>query len=227
MSESGDAGRPDESDLPGTIAPGSVLLVTGPAPPSEDGLDLQVLRRYAGLEDAGIVVTTASGVDATVAAYSALAGDDSSAQLGVVDTVSRGQNLTAFHRDVPAIFTPGPADLARVSVAIDNLDAQLSTTGVSHLVVRSVASFFEKEDASTVVRGFERTFGNWSENGLVVLGVDFTAVDESTMDALTDLADGIVRLAPSESGQFRLEYQGTTPRHPAALSDTSCRGERE
>lgn len=210
MSDVENSARPDESGLPETVAPGSVLLVTGPVPPAENGLCLQLLDRYAAPVDVGIVVTTTTGVDETVTEYASIAGDGSSPQLGVVDTVSRGQNLTAFHRDVPTVFTPGPADLARVAVAIDNLEAQLSSSGVAHLVVRSVTSFFEDDDSTSVTRGIERTFGHWSEEGLVVLGVDFTAVETDTMAALTNLADAVVRVAVTDSGGHRLEYRGTS-----------------
>lgn len=209
MIETGGTARPDASDLPETVAPGSVVLVEGPVAPAEDGLCLQVLNRYAAPGDVGIVVTTEAGAEATIADHASIAGEEPTAPIGIVDTVSRGQNITAFHQEVPTVFTPGPADLARAAVAVDNLDAQLALGGASHLVVRSITPFFEGDDSSTIVPRIERTFGTWSAEGLAVLGVDFTAVDESTFAALRELVDAVVRVAVTASGDHRLEYRGT------------------
>lgn len=212
MSESGEFVRSDASDLPTELAPGSVVLVIEPAKPAVVSPCLQLLAEYAAPEDVGIVVTTTDGADRTAETVSALAGTGSTPRLGVVDTVSLGQNVTAFHRDVPTVFTPGPADLARVGVAIDNLAAQVSSDEATHLVVRSVTSFFGEEDGSTVVRGIERTFGRWTEDGIAVLGADFTAVDQETMQALEELADAVVRVGVTESGAYRLRYRDRSSR---------------
>lgn len=206
MSERGEVVQSDASDLPPELEPGSVVLVVEPAKPDVVSPCLQLLDEYADPKDAAVVVTTTDSADRTAETVSALAGDDSTPQLGIVDTVSVGQNVTVFHRDVPTVFTPGPADLARVAVAINNLAAQLSTAGGTHLVVRSVTSFFGDEDGSTVLPGIERTFGQWTDDGIVVLGADFTAVDPETMQALEGLADAVVRVAVTESGAYRLRY---------------------
>lgn len=211
MGECEEIARPDTSDLPETVAPGTVLLVVGPDAPAEDGRCLQVLHRYADTEDVGIVVTTTAGAEETIGTNESITGETPAAPIGVVDTASMGQNVTAFHQEVPAIYAPGPADLARVSVAVDNLDAQLTSSGTSHLVVRSVTPFFEGDDSTSVVPGIERTFGTWSTEGIAVLGVDFTAVDESTLTALQELADAVVRVAVTASGDHRLEYRGASP----------------
>lgn len=225
MSNVETATRPDGSGLPATIAPGSLLLATGAVEPAESGLCLQLLRRYGATEDAGIVVTTTGSAEETTETYTSKTGADPRPPIGIVDTFSRGQNLTVFHGEVPTVFTPGPPDIARVSVAIENVAAQLPSASTHHLVVRSMTPFFEADTSSTITHRIERTFGNWSEDGLVVLGVDFTAMDEPVMDALTGLADGVVRLAASESGQPTLAYRGTSPRRPSTQSDTSGRDE--
>lgn len=211
MGEIEKTARPDLSDLPESVPPGSVVLVEGPVAPVENGLCLQVLHRYATPEDVGVVVTTAAGAEATIADYASITDEDSVAPIGIVDTVSQGQNITAFHREVPTVYTPGPADLARVSVAVDNLDAQLASRGGSHLVVRSVAPFFDGGDPAVVARQFDRTFGRWSEDGLLVVGTAFTAVDPATMEALTALADAVVQVAATDLNCPRLEYRPTSP----------------
>lgn len=212
--------RLDTSALPATIAPGSLLLVTGAVEPAERGLPLQVFQRYATPRDVGIVVTTTASAEETIEAYAPASDEDARPSISIVDTVSRGQNLTAFHRDVPTVFTPGPPDPARVSVAIANLTAQSPSAAARHLVVRSLTPFFEADPSAPVVHRLERTFGRRSDEGLVVLGVDFTAIDGPTMEALTGLADGVVRLATSETGQPTVAYRGTTPRHPPSRSET-------
>lgn len=208
MSETGDLVRLDVSELPARLTAGTVLLVIETSEPPVASPSLHVLDKYTGPEDAGIIVTTTDSADRTVDTVTALAGDDPTPALGVVDTVSRGQYLTAFHRPIPTVFTPTPADLARVGVAIDNLAAQLSPPGATHLVVRSATSFFGEDDPSTVLRGIERTFGAWPEEGIVVLGADYTVVDEQTLGDLTALADGVVRVAVTEAGEYRLRYHG-------------------
>jgi hypothetical protein len=75
-----------------------------------------------------------------------------------------------------------------------------------------VTSVFGEGDASTVVRGIERTFGQWADGGIVVLGADFTTVDQETMQALEDLADAVVRVAVTESGEHELRYRGRASR---------------
>lgn len=211
MDETDGNARPGASDLPETVAPGSVVLVTGPGAPADDGRCLRVLHRYAAAGDAAVVVTTEAGAEATIADDATVAGEAPAATLGVVDTVTHGQNITAFHRAVPTIYTPGPADLARVAVAVDNLDAQLASPGVSHLVVRSVTSFFAGDDPDTLVPRIGRLFGAWPDAGIAVLGVDVTAVDEPTVAALQDVADVGVRVAVTPSGDRRLEHGGLSP----------------
>lgn len=206
MGEGDEFVRPDASDLPTDLAPGSVVLVIEPAEPAVVSPCLQLLDEYATPEDVGIVVTTTDGADRTAGTVSALATDGATPHLGVVDTVSLGQNVTAFHRAVPTVFTPEPADLARVGVAIDNLSAQLPPAGASHLVVRSVTSFFGSDDGSTVLRGIERTFETWTDDGVTVLGADFTDVDEATLAALSELADAVVRVEVTGAGDHRLRY---------------------
>lgn len=212
MSERGEPVHADPSDLPTDLPSGSVVLVIEPATRAVVSPCLQALEEYATPEDVGIVVTTTDGADRTVETASSVAGGGSPPRLGVVDTVSRGQNLTAFQREVPTVFTPGPADLARVGVAIDNLAAQLPSDGATHLVVRSVTSFFGEGDGSTVVGGIERTFGRWTDDGIVVMGADFTAVDGETMLALEDLADAVVRVAVTGTGEYQLRYHGRSSR---------------
>lgn len=211
MNEPEVSARPATADLPETIAPGSVILVVGSVAPAADSFCLEVVHRYAAPEDVAVVVATTTGVDETAAEYSVVVGDEPAAALAVVDTVSRNQNVAALHRAVPTVFTSRPADLARVTVAVDTLETKCSSGGGTHIVVRSVAPFFE-DDAAAVVRGMGRTFGDRPDDGLVVLGVDFTAVDAAAMAALEDLADAVVRVTVSESGDRRLEHRGPSLR---------------
>ncbi|NHN49401.1 hypothetical protein G9464_17665 [Halostella sp. JP-L12] len=199
--------------FPSDVAPGTVLIA-GTVEPSTYALGLRALHRLGGPDDAAMIVTTTESADRTLAAYDAVRTDSGPQSIGIVDAASERQYLNALYDETPVVFVPSPGDLERLVLAISDLDGnRLPSSGTRHLVVRSLTPMLENAPMSRVRSVIERVIGLRTGSGLTILGVDYTAHDEATMAALTELVDGVLWVTRTAEGHLEFEFQPTSGRH--------------
>lgn len=199
--------------IPSGIGPGTILIA-GTEDPTTYALGLRALHQLGDADDAAMVVTTTESAERTLATYEAVRTDSERQSLGLVDTTSERQYVTALYDETPVVFVPSPGDLERLVLALSDLDGnRLPSNGTRHLVVRSLTPVLEDAPIDRVQSVIDRITGLRTGNGLTILGIDYTAHDEETMTALTELVDGILWVTKTADDQLEFEFQPTRGRH--------------
>lgn len=65
----------------------------------------------------------------------------------------------------------------------------------------------------------ERITGVRSETGLCLLGLDYTAHDEETMAAITDIVDGVLWVTEPSPNRLEFEYQPTSGHYSRSIAE--------
>ncbi|GAB6861194.1 hypothetical protein ACFR97_14095 [Haloplanus litoreus] len=200
--------------LPETLGDGSTVLVASAGDPSQYAVGLRLLCAQGTAEDIAFVVTTTESADRTIEVYDGLGEETERPSLGIVDTVSVQQSVSALYDEIPVVFTPSASDLERLVMALSNLvDTTPPTGGARHLVVRSLTPILEASSVDQLSTVLDRITGLRSETGLALLGIDYTAHDEATMTAIADLVDGVLWVTQPAPARLAVDYQPTSRRH--------------
>lgn len=203
--------------LPDTLS-GSTVLVAYAGDPSQSAVSLRILGTRGEGTDAAFVVTTTAGVDQTMAIYENIGTHATRPSLGIIDTVSEQQSISALYDETPVIFSPSPGDLERLVIALSELSENMDTEeGDRHLVVRSLSPILAAAPIDHVETVLERITGLQSASGLCLLGFDYTAHDGDTMRAVANHVDGILWISQTATEEIDFEYQSLhnqiSPRH--------------
>lgn len=205
--------------IPGGLTTESTVLIASAGDPSQYAVALRLLCEHVDADDAALLVTTTESVDRTIETYDRLCSDPDRPSFGFVDTVSERQSVTALYEETPVVFTPSPADLERLVVALSDLSADTPPSeGSRHLVVRSLTPLLESEPTAHVGTVLDRIAGLRSETGLCLLGIDYTAHDEETMAAMTARVDGVLWVTHTSSKHLEFEYRPTPGRHARSVT---------
>lgn len=209
--------------LPGSLSGGTTVLVASAGDPARYAVTLRVLRARGTDADTAFVITTTESADRTIGTYEEIGSGADRPSLGLVDTTSEQQSVSALYGETPIVFTPSPGDLERLVLALSDLSENTSSSnGARHLVVRSLTPILSTAPTARVRTVLERITGLRSETGLGLIGLDYTAHDEETIRALADLVDGVLWVTPPSPNRLAFEYQPTRGRYrPSVMSDTS------
>lgn len=194
--------------LPDRCTSGRTLLVAAAGSPTRDALTIRLLSEYGGSDATAHVVATTERAEATLDTYDSLAATEHPS-LGIVDTRSANQYVSAVYDQPPVVFTPAPGDLERLVLA--EISDRLPPATSHHLVVRSLTPILETTPTERVCSVLERITGLRSKTGLGLLGIDYTAHDESTMQAVAEPVDGVLWARHSD-GDVAFEYQSCSDR---------------
>lgn len=201
-------------DFPTGIGSGTTILIAGTVDPTTHALGLRALHQFSDPEDAAVLVTTTESADRTLATYDAMQTDSEQQSLGIVDTTSEQQYITALYDETPVVFVPSPGDLERLVLALSDIEGnRLQSGGTRHLVFRSLTPVLQNAPVRRVRSMLDRISGLRTGNGLTVLGVDYTAHDEETMTALTDAVDGVLWVTLTAGDQLEFEFQPARGHH--------------
>lgn len=200
--------------FPSALAGGRTVLVACPGSPQRYAIGLRALADQATADDTGILVTTTESASRTVETYDDLSPDAQRPALKVVDTSSPDQSLSAVYDEIPVIFTPSPGDLERLTVALSDLtDVDRSPTGEQHLVVRSLTPILETTPTDRVGTVLDRITGLRTGGGLCLLGIDYTAHDEATLQTIAAHTDGVLWVTRPADGTVEVDYEPATGRY--------------
>lgn len=204
--------------LPDSLSGGSTALVASTGDPAQHAICLRLLDWHGTAADTGVVVTTTESADQTIETYAALETETDQPSLGIVDTTSEQQSVSAPYGETPVVFTPSPGDLERLVLALSDVSETMSpSNGARHLVMRSLTPVLESAPTSRVCTVLERITGLRSEDGLCLIGLDYTAHDQETMTALADVVDGVLWITHSAPDQLEFNYQSTRNRYNRPL----------
>jgi len=199
--------------LPENLSGGSTVLVASAGDPSQYAVGLRILCAQGTAEDTAFVITTTESADRTIEVYDTLGVDSERPSLGIVDTVSVQQSVSALYDEIPVVFTPSAGDLERLVMALSNLvDTSPPTKGARHLVVRSLTPILAASSVDQLSTVLDRITGLRSETGLALLGIDYTAHDEETMTAMAELVDGVLWVTQPDPDRLAFDYQPTRTR---------------
>lgn len=159
------------------------VLVAAAFDPTEAAVRLRLLHHYDTAGDTALVGTSKrrpdhrplSGINRKWRAFS----------MGIVDTTSTQSSVAAPYAEIAIVVTPSPSDLEREVLALADLDERtIPLQGERHLVIRSLTTILNATSLDCVRTVLNRISGLGSSGGLGLLGIDYTAHDESTMPAL-------------------------------------------
>lgn len=213
-----DGGNLQVDPLPERLNGGSTVLVASPGVPSQFAVGLRILHTEGAAADTALVVTTTESADRTIAVYDGLDGESDRPSLGLVDTTSEQQSVSAIYGETPVVFTPSPGDLERLVLALSDLTATPNPAGAArHLVIRSLTPIIAASSTTRVRTVLQRITGLRSESGLCLIGIDYTAHDEETMTAVADLVDGVLWVTQSASDRLTFEFRSSGRRRSRSV----------
>lgn len=213
--------RPLSDDsFPARFATGGTYLLACAGDPVTTDIDLQALCRFGSQDDTAFIVTTTKSAKTTVADFDRYCAKAERPATGVVDTTSEHQFVASLFEGTPTIFTPSPGDLERLVLALSELTDRFPPgPAPRHLLIRSLTPILEATPPDRLCPVLERLTGLRTQTGLCLFGIDYTAHDTATMNAISDVVDGILWITPTSEG-IELDYQhgtsSTSPTRPPA-----------
>lgn len=194
------------------------MLIASAGDPAQHAIVLRALCQHSTAADSALVVTTTESAAQTIDTYETLCSKADRPALGVVDTLSEHQSISALYDEIPVIFIPSPGDLERLVIALSDLARNVSAGNrTRHLGIQSLTPILETTSTSRVCTVLDRIAELRSETGLCLLGLDYTAHDQETMTKLTEHVDGII-WAERIADRIKFDYQPVR-QHQAPATD--------
>jgi hypothetical protein len=187
------------------VAPGTNLLVTGPAMGGLRTLLLRMLLRGDSREGTLFITADTDGA-ATLSDYAAVGGDHDPLRVGVVDCTETGAEDT--DRNVHAVGSP--SDLTGIGIEFSSLYESLYANGAERVRtgVYTLSPFVVYCSVKPVFRFLHTLAGRIrTADGLGVCAIDPDAVEPETLSTLTQAFDGRVALR-SENGDAAIRVEG-------------------
>lgn len=201
-----------------SLTTGVTVLVATIGDPSDHALGLRALSQYGTAEDTALVVTTGESSEQIIEGYDRLCSTSDRPSLGLVDTVSTHQSVSAVFNETPVVFTPSPSDLERLVMALSELSGpDPPQSGARHLVIRSLTPVLETAQIDKVCRVLERITGLRSETGFCLIGLDYAAHDEEVVSAISKYVDGILWVTQKSADTVEAEYQPSRGRYDRVI----------
>lgn len=199
--------------FPDDLARGGSVLVASAGDPTRYAIGLHALCEYGDGADTAFVVTTTRSADTTLETYDRLCPEDGRPGLRVVDTTARQPSVPSVYGEAATIFIPSPGDLERLVIALSDLSAATPPSdGARHLLIRSLSPILEETPVERVQTVLDRVTGLRANDGLCLLGIDYTAHDESTIRSLAEHVDGILWITEADEDTLQFDYLPTNER---------------
>lgn len=194
--------------LPEQIEDDATVLVATQGDPSRFAIGLRLLDTFGTGDDRAFLVTTTRSDETTLDVYEQLSDGSDRPALGIVDTSSEQQSISALYDEVPVVFTPSSGDIEHLVLGLSELVEKVSSpSGARHLLVRSLTPILTATSIDRVGTVLDRIAGIRSTDGLSLLGIDYTAHDEETIQDVAGHVDGILWVEHAGTDRLSFEYQ--------------------
>jgi KaiC/GvpD/RAD55 family RecA-like ATPase len=186
---------PDIGD--GTLAAGTNVLVSGPPLTGKRRLSLEVLAHGSDCGEGVIIVTTRDSAERILEDYEQLVADPETADVGIVDCVTRYQGRSAQDTDVVK-YASSPKDMTGIGIKFSEFVEEFCVER-DHDRVRvlfdSLSTLLTYSDVQTVFRFMHvLTSRIESADALGLHIIESTAHDEETLNTLVQLFDGTIEV---------------------------------
>lgn len=199
--------------FPDDLSGGGSILVATAGDPTRYAIGLHALCEFGDGDDTSFVVTTTRSADTTLETYSRLCADERRPRLRLVDTTARQPSVPSVYGEAATIYIPSPGDLERLVIALSDLsEATPPSDGARHLLIRSLTPILEETPVERVQTVLDRVTGLRANDGLCVLGIDYTTHDETTIRRLAEQVNGILWVTESGGGALEFDYLPTRGR---------------
>lgn len=184
----------------GQLAPGSYLL-SGPAMSGKRELMLDIVIEGLSRHEGGLAVTTNQGATGVIDSLTTKLGH-APENLGIVDCVSEQRDAA---RSLPAgrvEHVSSPGDLTGIGIAVSEQLRRFSQTDIRQIRVGfySLSALLMYADLETVFRFVHVLCGRIdSIDGLGLFAIDPTTHEESTVNTLKQLFEGMVELRETDT----------------------------
>lgn len=197
-------------DLPDRLETGSTVLVASAGDVTKHAVPLRVLATLMRAGDSALVVSTTESASRTADRFDRYWPEETRPTLGVVDTVSGTQYISALYEDPPVVYTPAPGDLERLVLALSDISGLQTPADVNrHLVVTSLTPLLNATSAERVATVLDRIVGLRSSDGSSILGIDYTAHDQEAMATIASCAEGVLWVTQAADDRIELDYRPT------------------
>ncbi len=194
-------------DLDTEVLPGTNILVTGPPLTGKRALALDILAAGTEAGEGAIVVTTKDSATRILSDYERRTAYEGR-PVAVVDCVTRQQGVGEVREDKRIKYTSSPVDMTGIGIKLSEfLQAFYQDQGIkkNRIMVHSLSTLLMYADLQTVFRFLHVFTGRiQSVDGLGIFCIDSTAHDQQTMNTLTRLFDGVIRMSEDEPPVIRL-----------------------
>jgi len=196
-------------DLVTEVAPGTNLLVSGPAMSGKRQLMLQILARGGQVGEGGVIVTANDPAPDVIEEYRSLAGDDGYVRL--VDCVSSQSGGVTGSEVVRTVSSPG--DLTGIGIEFSEIARQSEADGVERLRIGfdSISPLLMYVDLQRLFR-FLHVFTSQiqSNDWLGLFSIDPESHEEQAVNTISQLFDGLIEIRLREAGGREARVRGIT-----------------
>lgn len=199
--------------LPDTeVEPGTNLLIAGPPMTGKRQIALEILAQGSNSGEGAIVVTTKDSANKILSSYQKLVDDPDTADVGVVDCVTKQQGVGNVQDDDRVKYASSPVDMTGIGIKLSEfLQEFYSDRGLqqNRILLYSLSTLLMYSNLQTVFRFLHVFTGRiQSADALGVYVIDSTAHDDQTMNTLKQLFDGVVNVEESDGDEPKISVSG-------------------
>lgn len=190
-----------------TVSAGTNLLVTGPPLTGKRRLAMELLADGTERGEGAVVVTTRDSADRVLADFEAVVTDPESADVGLVDCVTKHQGRSAQDTEVVK-YASSPEDMTGIGIKFSEfVESFQRDRGIerTRVMVDSLSTLLMYSNLQTVFRFMHVLTSRIEDADAIGIHViESTAHDQEALNTLNQLFDGIVEVEQDSSVSLRL-----------------------
>ena len=190
-----------------SVDAGVNILISGPPLSGKRKLAMEALAHGANDGEGAVVVTTRDSSDRVLSDLRALLDDPNSANIGVVDCVTKHQGRSASDNELIR-YASSPLDMTGIGIKFSEFIEEFYTgrnVQRNRVVVDSLSALLMYSDLQTVFRFMHVLTSRIEDADAIGFHlIESTAHDQESLNTLKQLFDGVVEVEADESVTFRL-----------------------
>jgi len=190
-----------------SVDAGVNILISGPPLSGKRKLAMEALAHGANDGEGAVVITTRDSSDRVLSDLRALLDDPNSANIGVVDCVTKHQGRSASDNELIR-YASSPLDMTGIGIKFSEFVEEFYTgrnVQRNRVVVDSLSALLMYSDLQTVFRFMHVLTSRIEDADAIGFHViESTAHDQESLNTLKQLFDGVVEVEADESVTFRL-----------------------